>query len=110
MPDGDDKAMRERFLELDQGIRDAIERRDGELAKALVERQSRDLMLAAHRPPDDEGAFFRETRDRLEELVRRAEAARDALGIEIGDVGIRRKLSGTSGMGMGNRPRRSFRA
>ena len=104
------KAIRERLFELDQALREAIERRDGEAVRRLADRHFRELRLAARQMPDDGGAWVREAADRLRELIRRAQVARDALGAEIGVLGIQRKLAGVPARARGIMISRSFRA
>ena len=99
----------ERFRELDQSIREALARRDGDLALHLATCQLRELRAAGERGEAGE-AWMREARDRLEEQMRRARAARDALGAEISGLGVQRKLMGAPERAGGPRGGRSYRA
>lgn len=100
----------ERLLELDQALRQAIERRDGEAAREIALRQGRELLEVARSQPDDGGAWLRETADRLRELVERAQTARNALGVEIANLNYQRKLVGVPAPVHAPRGGRSFRA
>ena len=101
---------RERLLELDQALRQAIDRRDGEAARQIAKRQARELRDVARELPDDGGAWLREAADRLRDLVGRAQAARNALGAEIAGLDVQRKLMGAPVAVQGLRSGRSFRA
>ena len=101
---------RERLLELDQALRQAIDRRDGEAARQIAKRQARELQDVARGRPDDGGAWLREAADRLRDLVVRAQAAQNALGAEIAGLAIQRKLMGAPAAVQGPRSGRSFRA
>ena len=103
-------SARERFCELDQSLREAIDRRDGELALHLATRQVQELREAADRNPEEAGTWVREALDRLHEQVRRAQAARDALGGEINGLRVRRKLVGAPAGTGESRFGRTFRA
>lgn len=99
-----------RLLELDYALGQAIDRRDGEMARQIAERQSRELLGAVERRPDDGGAWLREAADRLRGQVARAQAARGALGLEISGLDVQRKLVGAPVAGAALRFGRSFRA
>lgn len=103
------ESVRERLLELDQSLREAFERRDGEMARGCAQRHFQELRSAAKRFGREDGAWIREAADRLRELVARAEDARDALGAEISGNDVRRKLVGAPVLAYGGTPRRTFR-
>ena len=108
---GHPQASRERLLELDQSIRDSLDRGDGEAARTLAARQSRELRETFRRlRPEEAEAWLRETSDRMKELVRRAREARDALSVEISGLDIQRKLAGVPVAATGHHSGRSFRA
>lgn len=99
-----------RLLELDYALSQAVDRRDGEMARQIAERQSRELRGAAERRADDGGVWLREAADRLREQVARARAARTALGLDISGFDVQRKLVGAPVAGAALRFGRSFRA
>lgn len=107
---GEARTPVERVLDLEQALRDALARRDGEAARRLATEHGRALRLAAENMPPGDETWMREACDRLADLIRQAEGARDAIGVEIGDIGMRRKLMGRDGSLAGARPRRSFLA
>lgn len=104
------QATTERLLELDQLLRDAIGRKDGAGALHAARMQNRALKEMADRWPGGDTGWMREAFDRLGDLAERAQAAKEALGAEIGGVGIQRKLMGPGGPGRGGRTGRSFQA
>ncbi len=85
--------IRERLLELDFALARAIEARDGETVRTLVEWQETAIHQALTEHPDDR-AWIREAADRLENHLQSATQARDALRSEINGLDVQRKLMG----------------
>ncbi len=83
----------ERLLELDFALEKAIEARDGETARTIVEWQEAAIRKALDELPDDR-SWAREAADRMQERLLSAEQARDALRIEINGLDAQRKLVG----------------
>ena len=107
----DREPSRERLLELEQTLREAFERRDGRMAREGVRRHAQELRRGMEEGGGGwDGAWLRETADRLLELMERARAARDALRAEIAGIDVRRRLVGAPIAAVAAKPVRRFRA
>ncbi len=84
----------ERLLEIDQELREAIDRRDGMAASVAARRQSQELKKAMKHFPRDEENWILEAADRLRELVVRAQEAQRVIGAQITGVDVQRRLVG----------------
>ncbi len=98
----------ERLLELDQELREAIDRRDGQAASRAAKRQSMEIRKAMKLSPNDGGVWIREAADRLAELVVRAQEAQRVIGAQITGVDVQRRLVGAPIAAMGRTGSRSF--
>ena len=98
----------ERLLEIDQELREAIDRRDGVAVRSAVERQSQELKKAMRYFPHDEEGWIREAADRLSEMVVRAQEAQRVIGAQITGVDVQRRLVGAPISAMSRSGGRSF--
>lgn len=94
MTSGHSAETAERLLEIDQELREAIDRRDGVATRSAAKRQFRELQKAVEHAPQDGGGWILEASDRLRELVVRAQEAQRVIGAQITGVDIQRRLMG----------------
>ena len=98
----------ERLLEIDQELREAIDRRDGVAVNCAARRQSQELKKAMKHFSYDEESWILEAADRLKELVVRAQEAQRVIGAQISGVDVQRRLVGAPIAAMGRTVGRSF--
>ena len=87
-------SSRERLVELDFALGEAIARRDGMAARQNIRLLAGELRGMEERTPEEGGSVELEMVDRLRGRVAEAQAARDALGREIAQLHVQRKVSG----------------
>ena len=98
----------ERLLEIDQELREAIDRRDGVAVNCAARRQSQELKKAMKHFSYDEESWILEAADRLKELVVQAQEAQRVIGAQITGVDVQRRLVGAPIAAMGRTGSRSF--
>ncbi len=101
---------RERLLELDYALGEAIARRDGLAARQNARLLAKALQDWAEQAPEGEEFGVRELADRLRGRLEEALAAREALGVEIAQLQVQRKLSGIPAGIPGRLGQRAYRA
>ena len=98
----------ERLMEIDQELREAVDRRDGVAVRCAAKRQSLELKKAMKSYPHDEGGWIREAADRLSEMVVHAKEAQRVIGAQISGVDVQRRLVGAPMATLGRSGSRSF--
>lgn len=101
---------RERLVELDFALGEAIARRDGMAARQNVLLLAQELRGGTGLSRDEGAGAVREVVDRLQGRMEEAKAARDALGAEIAQLQVQRRVSGIPAAPAGRLGERSYRA